>query len=275
MNQDLSNLYGRNLTFPASEFSKDMQEHIINNYFDGTGSAYDVIYNASMQQNGQQQPAQTLAQQPAQPVAPVQNQVQIDQAELDRLRGIEKYVQNAQPFNTQPQGMTPPPQAQNENNQGNTTPPLSDLEKLMQDLYSPGTAGTEPQQPSQQQPQNQANDPQQMLSEISRDAILAGVNPNDVVNYISTLSSKDIVNLFKAANAQQQPAQVQQPVQPVQQPVQQQAYQPNTFGQPQQQQMYQQPMQQRPINIVDMPSAQQSNVNLAFPPTQQQRSVFS
>ena len=145
----------------------------------------------------------------------------------------------------------------------------------MQDLYSPGTADTEPQQPSQQQPQNQANDPQQMLNEISRDAILAGVNPNDVVNYISTLSSKDIVNLFKAANAQQQPAQVQQPVQPVQQPVQQQTYQPNTFAQSQQQQMYQQPMQQRPINIVDMPSAQQSNVNLAFPPTQQPRSVFS
>ena len=55
-----------------------------------------------------------------------------------------------------------------------------------------------------------------MLNEISRDAILAGVNPNDVVNYISTLSSKDIVNLFKAANVQQQPAQVQQPVQTTQ-----------------------------------------------------------
>ena len=280
MNGDLTNTYGKNLVFPASEFTQGMQEHIINNYFNGTGSAYDAIHTHMANiANEAQQPQQPL-QQAQQPAA--NGQVMIDQAELNRLKGIEQYARNLNPVQNQTQSMNPT-QVQNEQpqqtaTQANPAQNEFDLDKFMNDLMGNGASGTTTQQPVQPQSQNQSNESQAEVAQlIAKEAALTGLNPQEVIGFVQNLSPQDIVRMFQASKQQApvQQAPVQQSYQqPVQQPVQQQYQQ--TYQQPAYNPYQQQPAQpQGSINLTDIPSAEQSGVNLAFPPQAQVRSVFS
>ena len=286
MNQDLSQTYGRNITFPASQFTQNMQEAIVDNYFNNSGSAYDTIYNASTQPNDTLQATPQLGQQPTEQQAVGQqlaapSAIQIDQAELNRLRNIEKIVQNTPLFNNQ-QGMTTPTQGPNDTtNVQPTSVQPTDFDTMMKDFLNPGASGTDAVQPSQSQPQTQTNDPAaQAISELSRDALLAGINPQEVLSFVNTLSNKDIINMFKASQAtssqqQAQPVLQTQPVQPVPYSQQGQQYAQQPYNPMQGQQPYNPTQNQQPINIVDMPSAQQNTSNLAFPNVQRaSRSIF-
>lgn len=267
---DLSNRFGSNLSFPASEFTRDMQEHIINSYFNGTPTAYETIQNElSNRQNEQQVPQQVMQ---------TQQYAQIDPQELERLRNIERLVKETPPQVYQNQGMIQPQQVQ----QSEPQQQQNDLsfEQMMQDILGTGATQQEqqvtqqqvPQQPTQQtQSQNQVNEIDAIVAELSREAMLNGIQPNEVIGFLQDMSAQDIVKMYMGSRqpAQQQQTYQQQPqqVQQVQQPVQAVEQRHNDFGFPVQ--------NTNPINIVDIPSATQQGVNLAFPPVQRHgKSIF-
>ena len=276
---DLSNRFGSNLSFPASEFTRDMQEHIINSYFNGTPTAYETIQNElSNRQNEQQVPQQVMQTQYQQQPVQTQQYAQIDPQELERLRNIERLVKETPPQVYQNPRMTQPQQVQ----QSEPQQQQNDLsfEQMMQDILGTGATQQEqqvtqqqvPQQPTQQtQSQNQVNETDAIVAELSREAMLNGIQPDEVIGFLQGMSAQDIVKMYMSSRQPAQPQQTyqQQPqqVQQVQQPVQAAEQRYNAFGFPVQ--------NTNPINIVDIPSATQQGVNLAFPPVQRHgKSIF-
>ena len=203
--------YGQNIFIPTSDFTRERQEQIINNHFNGNGSLYADVYNQRTSASNEQAPAPVAPQQPAQP--------QVDVEDYQRLKRMEEQI--LQGRYQAPSRPNEPQQLPTQNEQQAQSESEDPIDKILRDIYGTGSNETQaPQQPQQQT--NESND-NWIVNEISQIAVTQGHNPKDVISFIEKLKPSDFVMLYDAytkSNQQQAPRQEpQQPQRRVQQPV--------------------------------------------------------
>lgn len=193
--------YGGNVAIPTSEFTRETQQRIVNNYFNpsANGGAYEDVLRSMAGKN--EQPA----------VQQNTNTVTVDNSELERLKRIEQLVSSGQyqPFNNA-SGMQNTVQNQTNENQQSTNPATESedpIAKFMREF-------NKPEQTVQAPHQNQEQDQQAaIINELSREATLKGYNPQEVIQFASQLTPQDLVTIFDAMKQAQAQPQVQPQVQ--------------------------------------------------------------
>jgi len=219
--------YGQNVSMPTSQFTKEKQEQIIDNYFNKSGSLYGQTVGSFVQEG--ETPVQQENTQ----------QALIDAAELDRLRRMEELVKSGQmpasPNYAQTRNEQPLQQQQNELPPQQAQQPQSEdpFDKFMKELNG-GTSTQnvqQPQQPSQQPGQDDSVN-ERIISEITRAATLKGHRADNVLDFINKLTPEDFVTMYDAfLEASNKQIQQQQAPQRVSQP------------------------QRQPLNVSEMPRA--------------------
>lgn len=207
--------YGTSIGMPTSAFTREMQEDIVNGYFNGTSSAYNKVYGEAI----------------AQYDVPLDNSNQSlsvnEKEELERLRNMQRMIQSGQydlsngmnqqqgpNVQTQPQyaGATQPQAAP-------ATEEIDPLTKFLKEIGADGTdtqespvqpqPATLPQQPTQQQ----SND-DFIMQEIVREAVSNGVDPTQVLGFAQSLTPRDIVTLYRSIESTRTGQQQRQPATP-------------------------------------------------------------
>lgn len=223
--------YGRPAEIDTSRFNKEMQENIIRGHFNGTpGGVYQSLTGPKENER-----VQNI------------NNGRDDSIRLSReeYESLLKRRVNDTPQNTaQPQQMNErtqqpyyqeyqqtPPNNNEQQGQKNASPDLNEFDRLMNEAF--GGQGSRPdnvvnnQQQQQQQvannqqtvqpkqEQQQVAQPQPSYEEIKARQELetysreAGVNPEDVVKFATSLTMKELIDMYKASRPKEQ---IQQPI---------------------------------------------------------------
>lgn len=238
MAYDFSN-YGKPAVIPTSQFTREMQENIINGHFSGApGSVYNGLVQPKNEQVDTNQSSNngrddriTLSKEEYQ--ALVNRRANDTPQYTAQPNQMNANQQQQGQQTTAPYGQTASPSPNGQTNE--SVIPKDDFEAMMNEALGLGdrtsnNVNQQSTQEQQQQAQVQANQntqqqapanatpsyeelqARQQLEQYSKEA---GFTTDEVVEFASRLSIKDIVDMYKAvkvAQAQQQQQQQQQPI---------------------------------------------------------------
>jgi len=195
---DLSRQFGGNFAMNTVEFTPQLQSEMINNYFNPTGKG---LYNTLSESYGKTQ----------------QNETESLKQEIAQLKEtIERNASNNAVASNQGMNQSIPAQQPNDvyrqpATNDNSSTSLSEVDKLLNELFggnsetSPQTSQQTPNEPTptQERPQETVR-PLIESSRITHVARDMGHNPDEVTQFIGSLTERDLVELFDAYKKQMQ-----------------------------------------------------------------------
>jgi len=207
----------RTLEFDGQAFTPEAQAAIIDNAFNGTGTFHSKVMGELSRMTSQPQVPEipnNLPQPQSEPddettkLRALLNNPQFAGAVLQVLAGNPPVVPNTPPVTPVAQPTAPP--VQQETPQGDDW-----LKSLFSNEPQANNANVQPEQQQQapnvppQTNQNQPNDYSNVREILIGTAVNGGVDPNDFVNFVSSISDADYLEMYKAYKAGNAPAQPQ------------------------------------------------------------------